>query len=124
PRYARYRPQLTSTGSGTSSTPNRARTPSRTSRASMSRSDAVPSPRLLSASTCLPDRATRPPGPGPTATETTVFDQPRRRQLHGVTDGPARQVRLVRHIRDRHHRVGEERHDAPPGVGGRVEHPP
>ena len=46
------------------STPKRVRTPSRTSPARARMSCAVPPPRLLSASTCLVDRPTRPPGPG------------------------------------------------------------
>lgn len=53
----------TSTGSLSSSTPNTASTPARTSRASSMRSAVDAPPRLVSASVCLVDSDTRPPGP-------------------------------------------------------------
>src|SRR5690606_9806510 len=56
--------QPTSVGSLTSSIPKRSRTPSRTVRASASRSAVVAPPRLVSARACLVDSDTRPPGPG------------------------------------------------------------
>ena len=52
--------QPTSTGSLTSRMPNRRSTPSRTSRASASRSVVCAPPRLVSASVCLVDRLTTP----------------------------------------------------------------
>ena len=55
--------QPTSTGSLTSRMPNAASTPSRTSRASASRSAVVAPPRLVSASVCLDGRAAPRPAP-------------------------------------------------------------
>ena len=55
---AGQREQLTSTGSGCSSTSKVLRTPSRISRASPSSAAVVPSPRLVNASVCLPETAT------------------------------------------------------------------
>ena len=52
--------QPTSTGSLTSRMPNRASTPSRTSRARASRSAVLAPPRLVSASVCLVERPTGP----------------------------------------------------------------
>lgn len=59
-----YSAQPTSTGSGTSRTPKASRTPSRTVRASPSKSAVLPPPRCVSASACFVDTRTADPSSG------------------------------------------------------------